>query len=320
MQNESKNAKNLHEKRRKSYELVDQYHKQFINSQTGRLHEYLKIDRACPVCNSSSSSHILDKSASSYFKCNECSMVYLNPIMNAEATVDYYTNLNTGQGDTVSSESDFYTEIYSMGLNTISDFINKGKLLDIGCSTGFFLDIAKKNGWLTTGIELGSDEALKAENKGHKIFRCSIENLDKIEKFDVITMWDVLEHIPDGISQLNEIRNHLNDCGILFLQIPNSDSFAAKVMRGYCRMFDGLEHTNLYNPKTISILAEKCGYTIKDIRTVISEIDVVNNYLDYLDPYFGTSQYNNKIIGLLDDNFIHSNKLGYKIQVALMKN
>jgi hypothetical protein len=132
-------------------------------------------------------------------------------------------------------------------------------------------------------------------------------------------MWDVLEHIPDGIDQLNKIKHHLNDKGILFFQIPNSDALAAKVMRGACRMFDGLEHTNLYNPKAVALLAEKCGYAIKNIRSVISEIAVVNNYLDYLDPYFGTSHYENKVLNLLDEKFIHENKIGYKLQVTLEK-
>lgn len=320
MKNESKNAKQLHEQRQATYLLVEEYHKKFIDSSTGRMFSHLKEDRNCPVCNSASTTLILDKSASTYVKCNNCTMVYLNPILNQQATVDYYTNLNTGQGDTVSADSKFYTEIYSMGLDSIELYkTEKGKILDIGCSTGFFLDIAKRNGWTTSGIELGIDEAAKAEAKGHRIFKKTIDQLDPQEKFDAATMWDVLEHIPDGIDQLNKIKEHLNDKGIVFFQIPNSDALAAKIMRGACRMFDGLEHTNLYNPRTVELLAEKCGYAIKNIRSVISEIAVMNNYLDYLDPYFGTSQYENKVLNLLDDKFIHDNKIGYKLQVTLEK-
>jgi hypothetical protein len=132
-------------------------------------------------------------------------------------------------------------------------------------------------------------------------------------------MWDVLEHIPDGISQLNLIREHLTKKGILFFQIPNSDSLAAKVLRQDCRMFDGLEHTNLYNPLTVRQIAESCGFTVKEMRSVISEIAVLNNYLDYENPYFGSSQYNRKVVNLLDDDFIHSNLIGYKLQVTLQK-
>jgi len=317
MGHESKNAKSLHEKRKTSYILVDEYHKKFINPETGRLFDHLKEERNCPVCNSSSNTSILHKSASTYFRCNECSMVYLNPILNPQATVEYYTNLNTGQGDTVSADTGFYTDIYTLGLDSIALHKKGGRILDIGCSTGFFLDIAKEKNWETIGIELGLDEAAKAEEKGHKIFKNTIDVLGSDEKFDAITMWDVLEHIPDGIDQLNKIKTHLNANGILFFQIPNSDALAAKIMRGACRMFDGLEHTNLYNPKTVAMIAEKCGFEIKSVKSVISEIAVMNNYLDYLDPYFGTSQYENKLLNLLDENFIHDNQIGYKLQVTL---
>lgn len=321
MKNESKNARLLHEQRQNTYLLVEEYHKKFIDASTGRMFNHLKEERNCPVCNSINSSIIFDKSASTYVKCNECTMVYLNPILNPRAIIEYYNNLNTGQGDTVSTESRFYTEIYTMGLDSIEEYKKQaGNILDIGCSTGFFLDIAKGKGWRTTGIELGIDEAAKAEAKGHKLFKKTIDNLDPQEKFDAITMWDVLEHIPNGIDQLSMIKDHLNEKGILFLQIPNSDALAAKIMRGACRMFDGLEHTNLYNPKTIAILAMKTGYTLKSIRSVISEIAVINNYLDYLDPYSGQSQYENKVLNLLDEKFIHKNNFGYKLQVTLEKN
>jgi 2-polyprenyl-3-methyl-5-hydroxy-6-metoxy-1,4-benzoquinol methylase len=319
MKNETQNAKKLHEKRKNSYQLVDEYHKKFVDGTTGKLFDHLKETRNCPVCDSNLAVHIFDKSASSYFKCSSCSMVYLNPIMTQKATIDYYTNLNTGQGDTVSEDTGFYTEIYSLGIDSIENNIKGGRILDIGCSTGFFLDIAKNRGWDTVGIELGLDEAIVAESKGHKLFKNTIDVLSDDEQFDAITMWDVLEHIPDGIDQINKIRTHLKEKGILFFQIPNSDSLAAKVMRSACRMFDGLEHTNLYNPKTVEIIAEKCGFKIMNIRSVISEIAVMNNYLDYLNPYFGTSQYENKMLNLIDENFIHENFLGYKLQVTLEK-
>ena len=280
----------------------------------------LSEERNCPVCNSNKRVHILDKSASAYYKCEDCSMVYLNPIMNKECTIEYYTNLNTGQGDIVSGESSFYTEIYSLGLDSIEKHSKKiGKILDIGCSTGFFLDLSKQRGWETTGIELGIQEATVAKNKGHKIITDVVEKLDLNEKFDAIVMWDVLEHIPNGIEQLELISRHLNQGGILFFQIPNSDSMASKILRYSCRMFDGIEHTNLYNPKSIEKLISSSNFSLINIQSVISEISVINNFLDYLNPYFGQSQYTNKVLNFIDEKTIHDNKIGYKLQVTLSK-
>ena len=321
MQNESKNAKALHLKRKKTYQLIEDYHKKFIDENTQSLKIDLSENRNCPVCNSNSNLFIMKKGASSYYKCNECTMVYLNPILNEKATIDYYKNLNTGQGDTVSSESDFYNEIYTNGLKSISHFANSKKtLLDIGCSTVYFLDICKNNDWETSGIELGISEGEVAKNKGHNIYTTLINDLNPNLTFDVITMWDVLEHIPDGLSHLNIIYKYLNKGGILFFQIPNSDALAAKILREKCRMFDGIEHTNLYNPKSIEKLIEFTNFKIKSINSVISEIAVMNNFLDYTDPYFGESQFsNNKFLNILDADTIHNNKIGYKLQVILQK-
>ena len=320
MKFESKNAKNLHEQRKSTYTLVDQYHKRYIDQTTGKLFKKFSEERKCPVCNSDKRVFILDKSASTYYKCEDCTMVYLNPIMNKNTTIEYYTNLNTGQGDIVSGESQFYTEIYSLGLDSIEKNSNKkGKILDIVCSTGFFIDLAKKRGWETTGIELGSEEASIAEKKGHRIIKEVIEELEISEKYDAIVMWDVLEHIPNGIEQLELISRHLNKGGILFFQVPNSDSLAAKILRYSCRMFDGIEHTNLYNPKSLEKLINNSNFSVLNISSVISEIAVINNFLDYLDPYFGTSQYSDKVLNFIDEKTIHDNKIGYKLQVTLVR-
>jgi hypothetical protein len=101
--------------------------------------------------------------------------------------------------------------------------------------------------------------------------------------------------------------------------VPNSDSFAAKVLRYSCRMFDGIEHTNLYNPKYFEKLISNSNFSLKNMQSVISEIAVINNFLDYLDPYFGNSQYNNKVLNFIDEKMIHENKIGYKLQVTLVR-
>lgn len=321
MKHESKNAKKLHNERKRTYKLVDEYHRKYIDPDTLSIYDHMSIERDCPVCQSKNNNHIFHKSASSYYQCNECSMVFLNPILNEKSIIEYYKNLNTDQGGIVSNESAFYTEIYTKGLNSIQMHNNGGKeILDIGCSTGFFLDICKKNGFSTTGIELGIDEANVAKKKGHNILTNTIQEIDDNKKYDVITMWDVFEHIPNGAEYFNLLKNFLKPDGVLFMQIPNSDSIAAKCLREKCRMFDGLEHTNLYNPKSIELLASNCDFNIVNIESVISEISVLNNYLDYKDPYFGESIYNSKqILNFIDEELIHQNFIGYKLQICLKR-
>ncbi|MFA5935776.1 MAG: class I SAM-dependent methyltransferase [Patescibacteria group bacterium] len=321
MKEESTNAKELHEKRAFSYTRVQEYHNQFIDPTTGAFDQKYLRTRACPVCAETADVVLFKKSGGTYVKCRTCSMVYTNPVFTDEALKIYYTNLDTGQGDIVADENDFYREIYQKGLQAISGIKSGGTLLDIGCSTGAFLDLAKNAGWTTSGIELGTGEADVAAKKGHAIFTEPIEQVAFEQPFDVMTLWDVFEHIPDGNAFLRTVRSKLRDDGVLFMQIPNSGALAAKVLRDACRMFDGLEHTNLYNPSTIRRMAEACGFKVVDLKSVISEVAVLNNYLSYEDPYFGESSYDNRagLLGIIDEKLLHEHFFGYKLQVVLQK-
>jgi 2-polyprenyl-3-methyl-5-hydroxy-6-metoxy-1,4-benzoquinol methylase len=318
MKTESDFAISQHHNRKKSYDKIKDYHKQYIDEKTGLVFENKTIKRKCPVCTADNFRTLFHKSGGTYVKCNECTMVYLNRILNPEELTNYYIHLDTGQGDNVEREADFYREIYGLGLQKISKFGNMGNLLDIGCSTGFFLDMVKHDGWNTFGIELGEEEGQRAIDKGHTIYRQLINKLNTDEKYDAITMWDVFEHIPDGKSTLNAISSFLNPNGVLFMQIPNSGSIATRIMQDESHMFDGIEHVNLYNPETIKLIVQNNGFEILSLETVISELAVLKNYLNYEDPYFGKEK-GADFLGLLDGNEVNRNLLGYKIQILLRK-
>lgn len=307
MKTESKNAKKLHQGRKFAYKKLQSYHKKLINSKTGKFSKKFTKKRSCPVCHKSNYYKIFDKSGGTYVKCNNCSMVFTNPVFKESALKIYYKNLNTGQATITKREKDFYREIYTKGLQAIEKVKKTGRILDIGCSSGFFLDIAKEKGWQTYGIEPCKKEMQMC--KDHNI----LNSLDTKIKFDVITMWDVFEHIPNSNKQLKLLGHILAKGGIIFMQIPNSDSLAARIIQDKCNMFDGIEHANLYNPKTIKKIAENNGFQIIHLTTVISEIAVLNNYLSYEDPYFGTPNFNLPI----NENLIHKNLLGYKMQIII---
>ena len=204
------------------------------------------------------------------------------------------------------------------GLSGISKSLpEQGKILDVGCSAGFFLDIAKTGGWQTFGLELNRKEAETSRGKGHSIEEEMIDSASFRTKFNAITLWDVFEHIKDGLKFLNDAKKFLNKGGIIFIQSPSRDALAAKIMRSACNMFDGLEHVNLYGMESLAIVTESAGYKIVSFETVISEIGVINNYLEYYDPYLGFSKNRESISSLITEKEIHENKLGYKFQACL---
>lgn len=318
---EKQSVKELHEKRMKMWDESIENHKKYINPQTGLFFDKHVRQRKCPVCESDSCKNIFSKEGGMYVKCEDCSMVYLNPVFKDEAIVQYYQTNHTEQSKVVESDTDnFYINIYNGGLDSIENFgQNLSNILDIGCSSGTFLDLAKKRNLKTYGVELNKAEFEFARNKGHIVYNQLLDDINFDTYFDAITMWDVFEHIIDGEGTLRSMGNLLNKNGIIFLQIPSADSLAAKIMREYCNMFDGLEHVNLYGVETIKKIANKCNFEIINLKTIISEIGVINNYLNYENPYLGNTANTKYIPNLIDEEKIHETLQGYKLQVVLRK-
>lgn len=103
---------------------------------------------------------------------------------------------------------------------------NKGRILDIGAGTGEFLSVAQQNGWETIGLEPSDKAKQIAINKGVSF----VETIAQLEdhSFDVITMWHVLEHVPDLNHQLKELKRLLKPTGSLIIAVPNFKSFDAQ--------------------------------------------------------------------------------------------
>jgi 2-polyprenyl-3-methyl-5-hydroxy-6-metoxy-1,4-benzoquinol methylase len=96
------------------------------------------------------------------------------------------------------------------------------RLLDIGCGHGAFLDVARRAGLRTAGVEIAADAADAAEAKGHVVSRCSAEEpfCRPDERFDIITMWDILEHLGRPRLALQNAYDRLADGGRLFVLTP----------------------------------------------------------------------------------------------------
>jgi len=129
------------------------------------------------------------------------------------------------------------------------------KLLDVGCGTGDFLQMAKKNNWQVSGIEPNEKARLIANQKtNNSVYE--IEQLLKLEKhsFDVITLWHVLEHLPKLHEQISIFKSLLKQNGTLIIAIPNYKSFDAKYYKNFWAAYDVPRHLWHFNQTSISKL------------------------------------------------------------------
>ncbi|KKQ91796.1 MAG: Methylase involved in ubiquinone/menaquinone biosynthesis [Microgenomates group bacterium GW2011_GWC1_39_7b] len=107
---------------------------------------------------------------------------------------------------------------------------SRGKVLDIGCSNGVFLDICKERGWQTFGVE-PSESGMTAERKGHKISRIYFEKSSFPDNsFDLVIMNHTLEHVDDADLILKKIHRILKKGGILYVDVPNAGGLGSKIM------------------------------------------------------------------------------------------
>lgn len=132
---------------------------------------------------------------------------------------------------------------------------NKGKILDIGAGTGEFLFVAQLNGWNTTGVEPSEKAKKIAINKGVSF----VEALAQLENhtFDVITMWHVLEHVPDLNHQIKELKRLLKPSGYLIVAVPNFNSFDAQHYGKFWAAYDVPIHFWHFSKTAIQKLFQK---------------------------------------------------------------
>lgn len=132
---------------------------------------------------------------------------------------------------------------------------NKGKILDIGAGTGDFLLVAKNDGWKTIGVEPSDRAKSIAINKGISF----VEQTSELENnsFDVISMWHVLEHVPDLDKQIKELKRLLKPTGTLIIAVPNFKSFDAKHYGKFWAAYDVPIHFWHFSKTAIKLLFEK---------------------------------------------------------------
>lgn len=152
-----------------------------------------------------------------------------------------------------------YHVIKSIALKNKVKLINaqstKGTLLDIGAGTGDFLVVAHNDGWKTTGIEPNAKAKTIAQNKG-VVFADGLSDLQD-SSFDVITLWHVLEHVPNLDEYLSELKRLVKPTGTIIIAVPNFKSFDAEYYGKHWAAYDTPRHLWHFSKHSIQKLVEE---------------------------------------------------------------
>lgn len=230
-------------------------------------------------------------------ECKNCHLVYLNPrprqkVINKYYPGEYECHLISGEDKKGLKYSvknlirayqpDYYkggqNRIKKLILRTISNIIEKriaivvpfikdGKILDIGCGSGGFLNWMKSYGWHTYGCDINRTACERARARGLDIFWGQLEEAGYPEEFfDVITMNNVLEHIPRPSRVLCECYRILKKDGLLIVNVPNFDCFERKIFKENWYHLDAPRHLYHFSVSTLKSMLGKNGFHIEKYK------------------------------------------------------
>jgi 2-polyprenyl-3-methyl-5-hydroxy-6-metoxy-1,4-benzoquinol methylase len=244
--------------------------------------------RPCSLCNQTSSNTIFEKDGYSLVQCSACEFVYLgNPPTQAELERLY----SFDSGYHLDLRDDEASQMKRLALarqhyELLKRFKSGGRILDIGCSAGHFLKVAKDDGWDAYGIELSKDTAeLAARRFGLKITTGGLEeNSFAPNFFDAVTMWDVIEHVEDPLRLMNHANKILKDEGIVILLTPNIDGLFPKLSQKVANLIkywphpEPPYHLSQFSKTTLYKLLKLTGFEV--LQTVDEMIPISYTFGD----------------------------------------
>ena len=286
----------------------------------------------CPICGETHSTEYLQ--TKDYFltgepftlrQCADCGFVFTSPRPDEDRLPEYY-------------QSENYLSHHSRGFSPlrliyqflrkrnirgkyqlVSQYTAKGHILDIGCGTGELLAYFQKQGWKASGIEPDAS----ARNFASEHWSLPVYNEDKIPEFkdrsfDVVTMWHVLEHVPDLNQRLQEIYRMLNKGGYYFAAVPNFLSWDAQHYGSFWAAWDLPRHLFHFSEQNIVQLAEKHGFKYVKSEPMIWDsyyISLVSEqYKGNRMPYFKALKN-----GLKSNSQARKKNIGYSSMIYLFE-
>ncbi len=259
----------------------------------------------CPICGNDKLipfkkvvDHSISKEIFDLVRCSVCNLVITQNQPSAASIGPYYASEDyVSHSDTQTGVvNKLYHKVRTHMLNKKQSWVEKnsnvvkGKLLDVGCGTGYFPSHMKSVGWNVKGLE-PDDKARKHAVEKFGLDVSPAAELFKLEeKFDVITLWHVLEHVHELNEYIEKFHQLLSDDGILLIAVPNYTSLDAEQYKENWAAYDVPRHLWHFAPQSMEQLLSNHG------------MKLVKKYTMPFDPFYVallSEKYRNSQLGFV---------------------
>lgn len=217
----------------------------------------------CILCGSCSIEKIKNYEKHHLVKCQSCKFVFCEPIPTSVELEKHYENY--GRNDYLSPLT---IKRYHEILDTFEPYRKTNKLIDVGCGIGYFLEEAKKRGWEVYGTEYTEEAIEICSNIGISMQKGVLTpSKYDLESFDIITSFEVIEHINNPREELNNFYKLLRKGGLVYLTTPNFNSILRYRLKSEYNVICYPEHLSYYTPKTLNKVFIQSGFKTKKITT-----------------------------------------------------
>ena len=219
--------------------------------------------RPCPVCGANDHRPIAERAKDHLVSCGACGMVFTGLEPTIDELAAYY-----GDYPVHDQLSPVTIKRYDDLVEDFAAYRRLGRMLDVGCGAGIFLERARLKGWEVHGTEFGQRALASCRSRGIAIIEGPLDpaNYPKAS-FDVVCSFEVMEHLTDPGAELRRMASLLRPGGALYITTPNYRSTGRLLAGRSWNVVNYPEHLNYFTPRTLTRLAERCGLRLRSVRT-----------------------------------------------------
>jgi 2-polyprenyl-3-methyl-5-hydroxy-6-metoxy-1,4-benzoquinol methylase len=231
------------------------------------FHDFETITQ-CPICGSASRNRAFEPDVE---RCKVCRCYFRNP-RPTQADIQRSYDCGANYRDWALLDPMARRGMWDRRLQRLRSVVKPGAtLLDVGAGDGYFLDIAKEEGFVTTGTELSETGANLSRERGHEILLGQLEEIDfQGRTFDAVTLWHVLEHLPDPGRALAKVHARLKPGGVFALAVPNEENHLFRHRWGMLKTANPLGplvwgaeiHLSHFQPATLRGVLNAAGFQV----------------------------------------------------------